>query len=229
MKFVRTALIILIVFIAAASFNKYQSFMIAQKQRQDLLNTFTIEIEGKCDLLKDDLRQFEGGGNINTPPTPSTSILELSSEEPEPEIENGSTDNFSNRLENYKVIGRIKIEKIDIDYPIIDITTSDSLNVSITWFCGSKINRPGNTVLAGHNRNNGSFFGKLNELDTGDIIELQDKSGNILKYEVGYTYIVKPDNLIPLDQDADYKKVLTLITCTNHGKDRFIVKAYCKE
>lgn len=51
----------------------------------------------------------------------------------------------------YKVIGIIKIPKIDLEYPILDKTNKESLNISITKFWGNEINEIGNVTLAGHN------------------------------------------------------------------------------
>ena len=51
----------------------------------------------------------------------------------------------------YKVIGIIKIPKIDLEYPILEKTNKESLNISITKFWGNEINEIGNVTLAGHN------------------------------------------------------------------------------
>ena len=51
----------------------------------------------------------------------------------------------------YKVVGIIKIPKIDLEYPILEKTNKESLNISITKFWGNEINEIGNVTLAGHN------------------------------------------------------------------------------
>ncbi|MBO5412994.1 MAG: sortase [Clostridia bacterium] len=51
----------------------------------------------------------------------------------------------------YKVVGIIKIPEIDLEYPILEKTNKESLNISITKFWGNEINEIGNVTLAGHN------------------------------------------------------------------------------
>lgn len=62
--------------------------------------------------------------------------------------------------EGYQVIGIIKIEKINLEYPILNVTTEDSMKKSITKFWGDKINQIGNITLAGHNNFDGTMFRK---------------------------------------------------------------------
>lgn len=69
--------------------------------------------------------------------------------------ENTQTDEVIQTIDaemgGYKVIGIIKIPKIDLEYPILEKTNKESLNISITKFWGNEINEIGNVTLAGHN------------------------------------------------------------------------------
>lgn len=125
----------------------------------------------------------------------------------------------------YKVIGIINIPKIEIEYPILEKTNKESLDLSITKFFGEKINQKGNVVLAGHNRLNNTMFGKIDKLEKGDIIELTDSQMVTVKYQVFDKYIVDPNDIsciYPLDENT---REVTLITCSNRDKNRLIVKA----
>lgn len=135
----------------------------------------------------------------------------------------------SNKIEaemkGYKVIGIIKIPKIELEYPILETTSIDSLNVSITKFWGNDINEIGNVTLAGHNNLNGVMFGKIKKLNKGDIIELTDIQNITLKYEVFDIKVIDPNDIsciLPIEQG---RREVTLITCTNGRKNRLIVKA----
>ncbi len=218
MKFFRAALIILVILIAVKSFGKYTEQRIAQKERQELLNSFISDVSPKSDLLKDDTSHFNEQGNIISPAntkTVSSGIQkELSIEKKE-----------QTPVSNYIILGRIQIDKIQIDYPIIDTSTTDTLNLSITRFCGSEINSPGNCILAGHNMKDGSLFGKLKELSVGDIAKIYDSTGRMKQYKITECYVVEPTDLKPLNQETNGNKIITLITCTNKGKQRLIVKA----
>ena len=128
-------------------------------------------------------------------------------------------------MKGYKVIGIIKIPKIELEYPILETTSIDSLNVSITKFWGNDINEIGNVTLAGHNNLNGVMFGKIKKLNKGDIIELTDIQNITLKYEVFDIKVIDPNDIsciLPIEQG---RREVTLITCTNGRKNRLIVKA----
>lgn len=125
----------------------------------------------------------------------------------------------------YKVIGIINIPKIEIEYPILEKTNKESLNLSITKFFGEKINQKGNVVLAGHNRLNNTMFGKIDKLEKGDIIELTDSQMVTVRYQVFDKYIIDPNDIsciYPVDENT---REVTLITCSNRDKNRLIVKA----
>lgn len=128
-------------------------------------------------------------------------------------------------IDGYKVIGIINIPKINIEYPILEKTNKESLKLSITKFWGEKINQKGNVVLAGHNNLNKTMFGKINQLEKGDIIELTDSQMVTVKYQVFDKNVIDPNDITcisPVDENA---REVTLITCTNRDKDRLIVKA----
>lgn len=129
------------------------------------------------------------------------------------------------KIGEYKVIGIINIPKIGIEYPILEKTNKESLDLSITKFWGEKINQKGNVVLAGHNRLNNTMFGKIDKLENGDIIELTDSQMITVKYQVFDKYIIDPndiDCIFPVDENA---REVTLITCTNRDKNRLVLKA----
>ena len=129
------------------------------------------------------------------------------------------------KIGEYKVIGIINIPKIGIEYPILEKTNKESLDLSITKFWGEKINQKGNVVLAGHNRLNNTMFGKIDKLENGDIIELTDSQMITVKYQVFDKYIIDPndiDCIFPVDENA---REVTLIACSNRDKNRLVVKA----
>ncbi len=128
-------------------------------------------------------------------------------------------------IDGYKVIGIIRIPKINIEYPILEKTDKTSLNLSITKFWGEKINQKGNVVLAGHNNLNNKMFGKIDKLENGDIIELTDSQMVTVKYQVFKTYIIDPNDITCILPEDETSREVTLITCTNGNKERFIVKA----
>jgi sortase (surface protein transpeptidase) len=57
-----------------------------------------------------------------------------------------------------QVFGKIMIPSLDIQYIILNKTTDENLDISITKVTGPAIHQKGNLVLAGHNMKNGSFL-----------------------------------------------------------------------
>lgn len=129
------------------------------------------------------------------------------------------------KIGEYKVIGIINIPKIGIEYPILEKTNKESLDLSITKFWGEKINQKGNVVLAGHNRLNNTMFGKIDKLENGDIIELTDSQMVTVKYQVFDKYVIDPNDIDCIFSIEENTREVTLITCTNRDKNRLVVKA----
>ena len=124
----------------------------------------------------------------------------------------------------YTTEANLKIPKINIEYPVLSATSDALLFVSLNKYWGPQPNEVGNYCIVGHYYENGKMFGKLHKLKNGDKAELTDLSGNTLKYQVYNKYVVEPTDTRCTSQLTDGRKELTLITCTNGGKQRLVVK-----
>jgi LPXTG-site transpeptidase (sortase) family protein len=127
--------------------------------------------------------------------------------------------------EDRKIIGKIMIPSLNINYIILNVTTDKNLDISITKVAGPAIHRNGNLVLAGHNMKNGSFFGRLNRITPQDKIYLENRDGEIEEYIMVDKYIVNKNDLSPLDQSEQEESIITLITCTKDPNKRLIAVA----
>ena len=131
----------------------------------------------------------------------------------------------------YKVIGIVKIDKIGIEYPILEIENIDPesakvpMKLSIIKYWGENVNDYGNLSIAGHNNKDGTMFGKTKKLKIGDIVELTDLTGQTIQYSIYDIFVTDPNDVsILLPKDEQIREV-TLITCTNGNKERLILKA----
>lgn len=124
----------------------------------------------------------------------------------------------------YEAIGYVRIPKIGVDYPILEKSTVDLLKVSICKFHGANPNEVGNLCIAGHNYRNNKFFSKVPTLEIGDIVEIEDLSKKTIQYEVYDIHTVDPSDKSDTTQYTNGRKEVTLITCTNDSKQRYIVK-----
>ncbi len=123
------------------------------------------------------------------------------------------------------IIGKIVIDKINLNYSILSSCSEELLKISPCRLCGPAPNQIGNLCIAAHNYDNGKFFSNINKLSIGDVIYIYDLNNNYLKYSVYDKFEVDINNTSVLNQDTKNKKELTLITCNNKKKNRFILKA----
>ena len=81
----------------------------------------------------------------------------------------------------------------------------------------------GNFALAGHSSYiYNQVFNNLHKVNMGDKIVIKTIN-NQFTYIITETMEVQPSDTYVLDQDMR-KKEITIVTCTNSGKQRFIVK-----
>lgn len=132
---------------------------------------------------------------------------------------------INEEYKGYKVVGIIKIPKIELEYPILEKTSNETMKISITKFWGRDINEIGNVSLAGHNNRDGTMFGRTKELEIGDKIELTNTKRITKEYEVYDIFKTDPNDISIIDPDEIGTREVTLITCTNGNKERLIVKA----
>ena len=131
----------------------------------------------------------------------------------------------------YKVIGIVKISKINIEYPILEIGNIDPesakapMKLSIIKYWGENVNDYGNLSIAGHNNKDGTMFGKTKKLQKGDIVELTDLKGQTIQYSIYDIFVTDPNDVNILLPKDELVREVTLITCTNGNKQRLILKA----
>ena len=128
-------------------------------------------------------------------------------------------------IAGYKVLGIIRIPKIELEYPILNETTNASMKKSITKFWGPELNQIGNLTLAGHNNKDGTMFGKTKKLEKGDIIQIEDLYKNTVQYQIFDKYVIDPNDVSCVESIDPSAREITLITCTNGNKNRLIIKA----
>ena len=137
--------------------------------------------------------------------------------------------NISYNKINYTVLGKIRIKKINIYEPILKENTKLAYDTAVVKMYGPELNNKGNVVLGAHNFMRGKYFIKINGLVNNDVVTITDLTGrsiNYYVYEYGVTSIDDATYLkAPINKD---EKIITLVTCTKGGKERYYVKAKAK-
>ena len=115
-------------------------------------------------------------------------------------------------------IGYLSIPVLGLELPIMSSWSYPKLNIAPCRYTGSV--RGEDLVLMAHNYS--SHFGKLPQLDLGDMVEFTDMDGVITRYEVVGKDVLDPAAVEEMTS-GDFD--LTLFTCTYGGGSR--VTAYC--
>ena len=123
------------------------------------------------------------------------------------------------------VIGLIKIDKINLMYPILSHTSEELLKISPCYLSGPMPNEIGNLCIAGHNYANQTHFGKLSSLVEGDIIQIYDLNSKYVNYKIYKITEVVANDTSCLSQNTKGIKEVTLITCNTIKGTRIVVKA----
>jgi sortase A len=123
------------------------------------------------------------------------------------------------------LVGRIDIPRVHISVMVAEGTRSQVLRVAVGHVPGTALpGQTGNVALAAHRD---SFFRRLGELKSGDLIRIT-VPGRQYVYSVRFTDVVGPNETWVLEPSTD--QLLTLITCypfyyTGPAPKRFIVRA----
>lgn len=136
-------------------------------------------------------------------------------------IANKTTTN----IEEPFVIGLLKIDKINLMYPILSNTSEELLKISPCRFYGPMPNEIGNLCIAGHNYANQKHFGKLTSLEINDIFQVYDLNGNFIDYIIYEIKEVSANDTSCINQDTNNSREVTLVTCNTIKGTRIVVKA----
>lgn len=151
--------------------------------------------------------------------------------------QNQAKNKFTQKIENREEIkdtnlgdeiGLIDIPSLNISTAIVSGTGKDQ----IKYYVGHFENTPmpgdnGNFCIAGHSSTiYNNIFNDLHKIKIDDEIIITTSNGEFI-YVVNDIFETEPTNMGVLSQDNDLKE-LTIVTCSNQGKDRLIVKARLK-
>ena len=144
-------------------------------------------------------------------------------------VSNGnSSGNSTSNVVTYKgftVVGRLEIPKIDLDLPVLERATKNSLEQSIGVLMGPGLNQVGNTIIVGHNYRNGTFFSRNSELENGDEIYITDTAGTRIEYTIYNIYTTSSEDSVYMTRDTGGKREISLSTCTEDSRYRLVIWA----
>ena len=189
------------------------------KDTQNSLDQFNSYIENNQN--NDNNANFENNidnNNIIEEPN-NNNIIE------EPSDNNNNSNSEGLTYKGFKVAGVIEIPKTKVKYNVLDDPSAKAMEVGITIIYGPGLNQTGNTVLAGHNYRNGTFFSNNNKLSSGDKIYITDLSGKKVTYTIYKKYKTDPNDFSYATRNTNGKREISLTTCTDDSSARIIIWA----
>ena len=123
------------------------------------------------------------------------------------------------KINGYPYIGYLTIPKFDLELPVMTSPTDRRLQIAPCRHMGST--KTNDIVIAAHNYP--THFGKLKDLNQGDVIYFTDMDGVLGLYTVDTVSIISPWD-IDLVENSGYDMVL--YTCTYGGSRRVMVGCY---
>ena len=191
----------------------------------DVINKYMTEQE-----VSEVLGKFNETLNQTTQNTENTENIEIPSIETNTQVPNPeqpSTPSTPSKVtyKGYNVEGTIEIPAIDLEYPVLERATPDSIEAAVAILYGPGLNQIGNTTIVGHNYRNGSFFGNNDKLQLGDKIYITDNSGTKIKYNIYNIYETTGEDSDFITRETNGKREISLSTCTDNSKARLIIWA----
>lgn len=126
---------------------------------------------------------------------------------------------------NDTIIGRIEIPKTNLNYPIHGIVSPEILEIAVAMQFGAGLNKVGNTVIMGHNYQNGKLFSNNPKLESGDSIYITDSEGDKVEYTVYDKQYVSETETSYYLRDTGGKREITLLCCADDEIGRMIILA----
>lgn len=119
-------------------------------------------------------------------------------------------------------IGRLIINEIGLNVKVYEEESMESMSRGVGHFKATSC-WDGNIGLAGHNRGKNNYFGKLKNLEYGDIVQYQTKLGT-RRYKVFYSGRIDATDFSRLERSSE--NMITMITCVeNRPELRYCVQA----
>ncbi|MGP1608830.1 MAG: sortase [Clostridium sp.] len=130
------------------------------------------------------------------------------------------------KIETYDVVGKIRIPKTKIEYPILYPLEARSLEIGTAMLqTTAGLNKPGNTTILGHNYRNGKFFSNNHQLKKGDKIYIKNIEGDEAEYEVYKGETLLPNDASYMTRDTNGATEISLSTCNDDSSQRYVLYA----
>lgn len=120
------------------------------------------------------------------------------------------------KYKGYDTFGELRIPAINLNQKVISSVTADAIEISSAYLYSTDgFNRPGNTVIIGHNYRNGELFSNVTKLKIGDKIYLKTNGQDEIEYTIYKIFETSSSDASFYNRDTAGKREITLSTCTD--------------
>ena len=143
-------------------------------------------------------------------------------------VQSADSNQDNSGVKTYKgfvMAGTIEIPKTGCKYPILAEANKKTIEVAVAILYGPGLNRPGNTVIVGHNYRNGMFFSNNKKITNGDKIYITDLEGKRMTYTIYNKFETDDTDTEYMTRDTQGAVEISLTTCTDDSKARLIILA----
>lgn len=225
-NFLTVLLVIVIIAIigclAFGGYKVYQQFN-STKDANDYVNSFIDNTANNTNNVTDTNTNIETDNNITDGENNVFNQVENTPAGNGGSSTNGNTQTYK----GFTVIGTIEIPKINLSYPILKEASTAAIERSVAMLYGVGPNKPGNTLIIGHNYRNGQFFANNKNLSIGDKVYITDLSGKRLSYTIYDKFETTTDDTEFITRNTNGAREISLQTCTDNGSLRLIILAKC--
>lgn len=192
----------------------------------NVIKTFNLDSDNR-DGAEQLENQFNSGSTDNTNTQSNMQVEDVTPDiAPENDIFGNSSSTTTEQMyKGFPVAGTINIPKINLKSVVLKEASADAIEVAVGIYAGPGLNQVGNTVIAGHNYRNGTFFSDNKKLSNGDKIYITDASGKKVTYTIYKTYTTAPQDGEYINRNTNGKREISLTTCTDDTNSRLIIWA----
>lgn len=137
-----------------------------------------------------------------------------------------AADYRAGTLKTASPVTRLRVRRIGIDVVVVEGVTAEALRAGAGHYPNTPLpGERGNVAVAGHRVTFGRPFRNMDRIVRGDRIELETPVGRFVYVVTTEPFVVRPDDLSVLRQDA--RSMLTLTTCNpvHSARERLVVQA----
>ncbi|HYF46722.1 MAG TPA: class E sortase [Acidimicrobiales bacterium] len=181
--------------------------------------------EDEFERLQEEFEEQEGGGNpgperstTTTSPEGTPGTTPTTAPEDQPEIPIAPPEG--------EIAGRVQIPSIGVDWIFYEGVDLSVLQNGPGHYQGTPLpGQPGNAGIAGHRTTYGAPFNRLDEMKSGDEIEITYITGATFTYEYRSTEIVSPNQVDVRHDKGDNRLTLTACHPKYSARERIVVIA----